>query len=251
MPTEILQKILRLCIGEHVFQIFTTSSASSEERAAFTSTSLMYRGCGAVTTRRLPALTATCRQLYAEANPILYQKTMMVFSSPRSMSHFFESNEMALASVQRICVHCGPAKHVSTYDKAQNRKAFNMLRHNARQLREMHISFRTYYNIQNDQHLFSNFWLSRLFNLQGLSEMSLHIDLSMLGPVDYISPADGHRLLNKVKDVEEMLRHQLRQGNQSPMRKRTAQQLQKDIVAFTKQRSSARKAMSKCMEHGH
>lgn len=246
LPIELRLLILRLCIGKHAFHISTTCSARCEGLLAGTSPSSMCQNCRAVTVHRLPGLTATCRQLFMEASPILYQNTAMVFASTRNMVEFFEDHPLALARVQRIALHCGPAKHASPFDKAQHRQAFSLLRQRAHQLRELHVSFRTYYHIYGDRDLLSNFWFHRLIELCGLSVFSLHIDLSLPGPVNYLLPEDWSLLQARVLCTRTVLENFIVHARTGSARSKTVTKLQQKIrrstshtVAFNDGRLSA------------
>lgn len=169
----------------------------------------------------------------------------MVFSCVQSMYDFFQKNAMALSSVQRLVIHCGPAKHMSKSEKNRHRRAFAMLQQKASRLRKLHISLRTYYKIHSDRYILSNFWFHRLISLRGLlKEFSLHIDCRMAGPINIVSSTESTHLRERLLCTDKVLMDSLVQENGEKITKKTVEDLKKEILAMIRSIVTSRKETS-------
>lgn len=182
LPTEVRLQILQLSIGEHIYHISDIEHHENDSKR--TEIALMRCDCCLpLGKRNLQALTLTCRLLTQEAKEIFYRQTTLIFASMDAVDTFFRTRADALHNVYSISISCGPAKHLSRSCKRDKRRVMRLLQNHAYRIAKLHLCFRSYYGMEQDKQLLSNFWSSNIGRFRGLRRFSIDIDLDMLGPM--------------------------------------------------------------------
>lgn len=233
LPIEIRLKILAMSIGEHAYHVAASGSSECSCTALNSGNDKVCQGCYNTNSQyRLPGLTATCRQLFAEANPLLYRHTVLIFSSTKDLYEFSNRVATALTHVQRVHISCGSAKHTLTSEKLQHRRAFIALRQRALSLSELRIHLMPYYNIDSDRQLLSSFWYHTLCKIHGLSVFSLYISLEMKGPGNarFATAASKTKIYDRVQHTNSVLREWTTISSRKTSTKNTVARLRREIM---------------------
>lgn len=210
LPTELRLRVLELSIGQHIYHI----SAQNSFGRSSGSVEIVLTPCDcclASKRRRLQGLTLTSRLLAVEADDIFYRQTTFVFSSMKAADTFFGRRSAVLRNVRSLSMNCGAAKHLSESQKRDKRRVLYLLRNHARHLTDLHFCFKSYYGIDQDKHLLSNFWSCSISRFRGLRHLSMSIDLDMLGPIGaaHVSDDDQEHIRLKLHRVESALQLQV------------------------------------------